>query len=189
MEMQSHLPNLQKPQLEPPTSSGVTSGLVQIADSGSFCDGGIKDVHSDVSPESWICVFDVIWWMDKNTKLFLPQKGDDLVMAKESTSPSSSPPRPHKKKKTVAIETKQQPSQRLLVQNNYYIDNFWYLLMFMHSKTNNEICLWLTCFIEIPYINGSSGRSEGGGNGGKGGARGAAGGGGGNLRLRSHTLP
>jgi len=54
----------------------------------------------------------------------------------------------------------------------------------------------LTCFIEIPYINGSSGRSEGGGNGGKGGARGAAGGGGGNLRLegkemflRSHTLP
>ena len=47
---------------------------------------------------------------------------------------------------------------------------------------------WLKCFIEIPYINGSSGRSEGGGNGGKGGARGAAGGGGGNLRGRRKEM-
>ena len=46
----------------------------------------------------------------------------------------------------------------------------------------------MTCFIEIPYINGSSGRSEGGGNGGKGGARGAAGGGGGNLRGRRKEM-
>lgn len=84
MEMQSHLPNLQKPQPEPPVSPLVSrQASYKLLTAGSFCDGGIQMcivmLHQNLG-----FAYLMVGKSFKKNNIFLPQKGDDLVMAKES---------------------------------------------------------------------------------------------------------